>query len=497
MIVRDLCRANHLDLIAKRQRRSRSAARSATRGEILTNPSYTGVAPRTRKIADRDACDSAIRVAGRTFKMRLLILPIILLAALTGSEAAMAFNCSGITLPSSIVICSDSDLTRRADERQQIYNETRSRLTPDQQNALWEDQKAWVRSYAAACGVPPDNPSPIPIPPSVIECFKRSAEERASYLRSYGMSGSVASTAAAQPSSAPSESKTSDIDEVALVQAGQLFEIPVRINGAIILNFIIDSGASDVQIPFDVFSTLVRANTIEKSDLIGEQTYVLADGSKQKYPKFLIRELKIGNQILRNVPGSVGSSTGSLLLGQSFLSHFDEWTLDNKRHVLKLIGTTTETNEVASSASSRVQPGPIASLSAPTFPRNEQPSAQSAVLCGKPIEYAIEQSGGSTGFVGVWAGNWNNAARLCGALIVQGIDAKGAVDVIYVYGPSRPDTGLSWKQQHRVAVLSNGTLSFQDDQGSTFRFRPGGPDVLDAIFMGGTGRLTGTFQKSR
>jgi uncharacterized protein len=87
--------------------------------------------------------------------MRLLTLSVIVLATLAGSEAAMAFNCSGITLSSSIVICSDPDLTRLADERQQIYNEARSRLTPDQQNALWEDQKAWVRSYATACGSRP------------------------------------------------------------------------------------------------------------------------------------------------------------------------------------------------------------------------------------------------------------------------------------------------------------------------------------------------------
>ena len=95
----------------------------------------------------------------------------------------------------------------------------------------------------------------------------------------------------------------SDTDEVALVQTHGIFEIPVRINGAITLNFILDSGASDVQIPFDVFSTLVRANTIRENDLIGESTYVLADGSKKKQTKFLIRELQIGNRLLHNVSG--------------------------------------------------------------------------------------------------------------------------------------------------------------------------------------------------
>lgn len=327
--------------------------------------------------------------------------------------------------------------------------------------------------------------------PSVIECFKHSAQARADYLRAYGLSGTTPSIPAAQPSSTPANA--TDVDEVALVQAGRLFEIPTRINGAITLNFIIDSGASDVQIPLDVFSTLVRANTIQDSDIIGEQTYTLADGSEKKAPKFLIRELKIGHYILHNVPGSVGSPAGSLLLGQSFLSHFDSWTLDNKRHLLKLVGKSSETtNEVASSANSN---GPMASLSVPTLPRNEPPSARTAVVCGKSVEYGIDQSGSS--FVGVWTGNWNNAGRLCGALIVQGMDPHGTADVIYVYGPNRPGTGFPWKQQHRVGVLSDGVLSFQDDQGSTFRFRTGGPDELDAIFMSRTGRLTGTFQRSR
>jgi hypothetical protein len=252
----------------------------------------------------------------------------------------------------------------------------------------------------------------------------------------------------------------------------------------------------------DVFSTLVRASTIAESDIIGEQTYVLADGSEQKAPKFLIRKLKIGNHTLRNVPGSVGSPTGALLLGQSFLSHFDSWTVDNKRHILKLVGKAAETsNEAASSASSSAQSGPMASLSAPTVPRREQTSAQTAMVCGKPIEFAIEHAGSSTGFLGIWTGNWNNAGRLCGALIVQSIDPKGSADVIYVYGPNPPGSGLSWKQQRRLAMLSDGVLSFQDDQGSTFRFYLGGPlgmpQELDATFASRSGQLTGTFQKSQ
>jgi WD40 repeat protein len=76
--------------------------------------------------------------------------------------------------------------------------------------------------------------------------------------------------------------------EVPLKKDGGIFVVPVQINGTITLDFVIDSGAADVSVPADVFSTLVRAGTIKDSDIIGEQTYVLADGSQSKSPTFTI-----------------------------------------------------------------------------------------------------------------------------------------------------------------------------------------------------------------
>jgi hypothetical protein len=134
------------------------------------------------------------------------------------------------------------------------------------------------------------------------------------------------------------------------------------------------------------------------------------------------------------------------------------------------------------------------------MPRNERRSPQTALVCGKPVEYAIEQAGSSTGFLGIWVGNWNNTTRLCGALIIERITPSGDADVIYVYGSNRPGSGPSWKQQRRVGVLNGGVLSFQDDQGSTFKFYLGGPlgmpQELNATFVGQSGHLTSTFQKS-
>jgi predicted aspartyl protease len=110
---------------------------------------------------------------------------------------------------------------------------------------------------------------------------------------------------------------------------GGVFVVPVEINNAITLDFIIDSGASDVSIPADVVSTLIRTGTIQDGDFIGSQSYVLGDGSKAPSDVFIIRSLKLGNYVIRNVRGAIASPRAPLLLGQSFLQNFKSWSIDN------------------------------------------------------------------------------------------------------------------------------------------------------------------------
>ena len=124
--------------------------------------------------------------------------------------------------------------------------------------------------------------------------------------------------------------------EVTLKKDGGTFVVPVLINGAITLDFTFDSGAADVIVPADVFSTLVRTGTISEADITGEQTYVLADGSKGKSVTFTIRSLKVGDKLVENVRGSVAPAQGSLLLGQSFLEHFKSWSFNHTKHQLVL-----------------------------------------------------------------------------------------------------------------------------------------------------------------
>jgi len=131
-------------------------------------------------------------------------------------------------------------------------------------------------------------------------------------------------------------SQSSLSTSIPMKSEGGTYVVPVLINDVITLNFVVDSGATDVSIPADVVLTLMRTGTIKDSDFLGQKTYVMADGSKVPSRTFRIRSLKVANKVLENVTGSIASVKGELLLGQSFLGRFKLWSVDNNKHVLIL-----------------------------------------------------------------------------------------------------------------------------------------------------------------
>jgi len=145
----------------------------------------------------------------------------------------------------------------------------------------------------------------------------------------------VATIAPPQPP-AEMQKPPSSVVEVVLKEDAGIFVVPVEINGALTLDFAVDSGASNVTIPADVYYTLVRTGTIKDTDITGQRTVVLADGSQSKLPTLTISSLKVGDKIIENVNATVVPLEGQLLLGQSFLGRFKSWSLDNAKHVLLL-----------------------------------------------------------------------------------------------------------------------------------------------------------------
>jgi predicted aspartyl protease len=125
-------------------------------------------------------------------------------------------------------------------------------------------------------------------------------------------------------------------NRIPLAREGGTLVAPVIINNAVKLNFTVDSGAADVSIPADVFSTLVRTGTVSQADMRGSRRYMNADGESHESKTFVIRSLKIGNVEVLNAEANVSPPNAPLLLGQSFLKRFKHWSIDNTTQELIL-----------------------------------------------------------------------------------------------------------------------------------------------------------------
>lgn len=128
-------------------------------------------------------------------------------------------------------------------------------------------------------------------------------------------------------------------ESLQLQNSGGVYTLPVRINNAVTIPFIIDSGASEVAIPADVFLVLSRTGTVSQADFLGNSTYTMANGTTQSSKRFLLRKLMVGNHVVTDVVANGIPVNGEPLLGQSFLSRLPSWSIDNARHALVLNDT--------------------------------------------------------------------------------------------------------------------------------------------------------------
>jgi hypothetical protein len=132
----------------------------------------------------------------------------------------------------------------------------------------------------------------------------------------------------------------------------------------------------------------------------------------------------------------------------------------------------------------------------PPAPGRTSGAQQTTVLCGRPVEYLLDEAASSSPVLGVWIGNWSNRDRLCAGLIVQRVRTDGMAEIVYVYGAGRPGSKVPWQQQRRTALVSpQGSVSFQDDQGSTYVFNLESTGILSGKFIGRSGNLTGLFAR--
>lgn len=99
------------------------------------------------------------------------------------------------------------------------------------------------------------------------------------------------------------------------------------------MEFIFDTGASDITISLTEAMFLIKQNKLSEDDVIGSEYYQIADGSVAEGTVINLRSVTIGNRTLYNVKASiVHNLEAPLLLGQSALSEFGRISIDYKRN---------------------------------------------------------------------------------------------------------------------------------------------------------------------
>lgn len=110
---------------------------------------------------------------------------------------------------------------------------------------------------------------------------------------------------------------------------GGTFEIPCEVNG-LPLQMLFDTGASSVTMSSVEANFMLKNDYLSAKDLGGKEYYRIADGGITEGTLVTLREVKIGDFVLKNVKASVVSNQKApILLGQSVMERFGTITIDN------------------------------------------------------------------------------------------------------------------------------------------------------------------------
>jgi len=145
--------------------------------------------------------------------------------------------------------------------------------------------------------------------------------------------------AAGLSSAASADDRTAQI--IAFEPHAGAFAVPVVLNDVVTAKFIVDSGAADVSIPEEIAAALMKSGTLTNADLLGNKTYMMADGTMVPSKIYRMATIRIGGVVMENVTVRISAANSSLLLGQSFLRRLKSWSMDNDRQVLIMNGENT------------------------------------------------------------------------------------------------------------------------------------------------------------
>ena len=124
--------------------------------------------------------------------------------------------------------------------------------------------------------------------------------------------------------------------EVPFTAANGVTKVDCTING-LPLNFVFDTGASDVTISQTEANFMFKNGYLAQKDIVGRQRYGTADGSVHVGTVFILNKINFGGLELNSVRASVvANQKAPLLLGQTILQRLGKIEIDNEKKVLKI-----------------------------------------------------------------------------------------------------------------------------------------------------------------
>lgn len=132
------------------------------------------------------------------------------------------------------------------------------------------------------------------------------------------------------------QSNEERIVEVPFTAANGVTKVNCTING-LPLNFVFDTGASDVTISQVEANFMFKNGYLSEKDVVGKQHYQTADGNVSVGTVINLNSINFGGLSLNNIRASVVQSQNApLLLGQSVLQRLGKIEIDNAKRVLKI-----------------------------------------------------------------------------------------------------------------------------------------------------------------
>jgi clan AA aspartic protease (TIGR02281 family) len=117
-----------------------------------------------------------------------------------------------------------------------------------------------------------------------------------------------------------------------------VYIMPCIVNG-LKLNFIFDTGASEVSISLTEAIFMLKNGYLSETDLIGTERYQIANGNVEEGTKIILKIIEIGKLKLFNVKASIiHNLSAPLLLGQSALSKLGKIEFDYDKAILTIRG---------------------------------------------------------------------------------------------------------------------------------------------------------------